>query len=234
MADSRDAFRCDPLTDPAHQALKEVFGYDAFRARQLDAIETALAGRDSVVLMPTGGGKSICYQIPPLINGGCTVVVSPLIALMQDQVTSLDQLGLAAASLNSAMSGAAQRDAIERLQAGTLKLIYLAPERLLQQDTLAMLKQCAISLIAIDEAHCVSQWGHDFRRDYLELHQLGEDFPGVPRMARPRPPTNAPARISPSGSRCGIRAGSSADSIGRTSVTPCAPAAMRASNWKSS
>ena len=183
MAGSKDAFRCDPLTDLAHQALKEVFGYDAFRARQLDAIETALAGRDSVVLMPTGGGKSICYQIPPLINGGCTVVVSPLIALMQDQVTSLDQLGLAAASLNSAMSGTAQRDAIERLRDGTLKLIYLAPERLLQPDTLAMLKQCAVSLIAIDEAHCVSQWGHDFRHDYLELHQLGEHFPGVPRMA---------------------------------------------------
>ncbi len=141
MAGSKDAFRCDPLTDPAHQALKEVFGYDAFRARQLDAIETALEGRDSVVLMPTGGGKSICYQIPPLINGGCTVVISPLIALMQDQVAGLDQLGLAAASLNSAMSGAAQSESVERLRAGALRLIYLAPEPLLQEDTLEMLKQ---------------------------------------------------------------------------------------------
>jgi ATP-dependent DNA helicase RecQ len=171
------------LIDTIHKALKEVFGYDAFRAGQLEAIETALAGRDCVVLMPTGGGKSLCYQIPPLITGGCTVVISPLIALMQDQVASLDQLGLDAACLNSAMRGAEQAAVIERLRAGRLRLLYLAPERLLQTDTLEMLKQCAVSLIAIDEAHCVSQWGHDFRHDYLELDQLRAHFPGVPRMA---------------------------------------------------
>ena len=171
------------VSGAAHTVLKQVFGHDGFRGRQLDAIEAALEGRDCVVLMPTGGGKSLCFQIPPLLNGGCTVVVSPLIALMQDQVVSLGELGLAAACLNSAMSGAEQRDVIDQLGRGELRLLYLAPERLLQADTLELLKRCAVSLIAIDEAHCVSQWGHDFRHDYLELHRLAEHFPAVPRMA---------------------------------------------------
>ena len=171
------------VIEAAHTSLKEIFGYDAFRGRQLDAIESALEGRDCVVLMPTGGGKSLCYQIPPLITGGCTIVCSPLISLMQDQVASLRQLGVEAACLNSAMSGTQQREVIDKIQSDTLRLVYVAPERLLQADTLSVFKQSTITLIAIDEAHCVSQWGHDFRPDYLQLHQLIDYFPGVPRMA---------------------------------------------------
>jgi ATP-dependent DNA helicase RecQ len=171
------------LIDNPHTALKEVFGFDDFRGKQLEAIDTALNGHDCVVLMPTGGGKSICYQLPPLLTGGCTVVISPLISLMQDQVASLEQLGVSAASLNSAMDSDAQYRVIEQLAAGELRVLYMAPERLLQPGTLRRLKEATITLIAIDEAHCVSQWGHDFRHDYLELDQLGEHFPGVPRMA---------------------------------------------------
>lgn len=171
------------MIDNPYKALKEVFGFDAFRSKQLEAIQTALNGDDCMVIMPTGGGKSICYQLPPLITGGCTVVISPLISLMQDQVASLEQLGIAAAYLNSAMDSEAQYSVITKVRGGELRLLYLAPERLLRPGTLKMLKHSAITLIAIDEAHCVSQWGHDFRHDYLELDQLSKDFPGVPRMA---------------------------------------------------
>jgi len=163
--------------------LKQVYGYDAFRGQQAAAIDTALAGRDSVVLMPTGGGKSLCYQIPALASGRLVVVISPLIALMHDQVMALHTLGVPAACLNSSMSGAAQAAVRGQLDAGTLRLLYVAPERVLQAQTLSDLVQAAPVLIAVDEAHCVSQWGHDFRQDYLALGQLREHFPGVPRMA---------------------------------------------------
>ncbi len=171
------------VLDRAQHILKDTYGYAAFRGGQAHAIAAALAGQDCVVLMPTGGGKSLCYQVPPLISGGCTLVISPLIALMHDQVTALRELGIEAACLNSAMSAAQQSDVIARLTANTLRLLYVAPERALQSDTLELLKRSAVTLIAIDEAHCVSQWGHDFRHDYLELHRLGADFPDVPRMA---------------------------------------------------
>lgn len=167
----------------ATEILRETYGYSEFRGQQLEIIESAISGRDSLVLMPTGGGKSICYQIPALMRSGVALVVSPLIALMHDQVAALRQLGVRAAYLNSSLSGEAQRDVVRDLESGTLDLLYVAPERLIAEHTLRRLAELPIALIAIDEAHCVSQWGHDFRQDYLSLGQLREWFPGVPRMA---------------------------------------------------
>ncbi len=165
------------------RVLREVFGFDSFRANQEEAIRAALAGRDALVLMPTGGGKSLCYQVPALLRAGTALVISPLISLMQDQVGALHESGVEAAFLNSSLQPAEQRAIIARLQAGDLKLLYAAPERVLQPTTQALLQSIGLSIIAIDEAHCVSQWGHDFRQDYLALDRLGELFPGVPRMA---------------------------------------------------
>ncbi len=167
----------------AHAILRRVYGYDRFRGSQAQIIEHVVGGQDALVLMPTGGGKSLCYQIPALLQPGVGVVVSPLIALMQDQVQALLQLGVRAAFLNSSLSGADQAAVINQVQAGEIDLLYIAPERLLQADTLQWLQTCPLALIAIDEAHCVSAWGHDFRRDYLELHQLADVFPNTPRLA---------------------------------------------------
>ena len=167
----------------AHRVLRETFGYPAFRGRQAEIIEAALEGRDALVLMPTGGGKSLCYQIPALVRDGVGIVVSPLIALMEDQVGALREAGVAAAYLNSSQRPLEQRAVLARLTAGDLKLLYLAPERLLQPETLEMLASVPVALIAIDEAHCVSQWGHDFRTEYLGLAVLKQRFPDVPRMA---------------------------------------------------
>ena len=171
------------MTQTAADVLHEVFGYREFRGHQAQIIDATLKGQDSLVLQPTGGGKSLCYQIPALLSGGVTLVVSPLIALMQDQVAALQQLGIAAAYLNSSLTREQQRSVLERLHKGELKLLYVAPERLMQAHTLEQLKVSRVSLIAIDEAHCVSQWGHDFREDYLSLGGLAREFPGVPRMA---------------------------------------------------
>ncbi len=171
------------MTSPAHQILQEVYGYNEFRGQQQAAIDRALAGQDSLVLMPTGGGKSVCYQIPAQLRDGTALVISPLIALMQDQVSALHELGIAAAFLNSSLARKDQDIIIQQLRDGELRLLYIAPERLVQPGTRALLKSLPISLIAVDEAHCVSQWGHDFRQDYLALHELREWFPGVPRMA---------------------------------------------------
>ncbi|MDX1562386.1 MAG: RecQ family ATP-dependent DNA helicase, partial [Gammaproteobacteria bacterium] len=165
------------------EILRDIFGYAEFRGDQLAIIEATLAGRDSLVLMPTGGGKSLCYQIPALIREGTGLVVSPLIALMEDQVQALRELGLDAAYLNSTMTGAEQRAVIERLETGELDLLYVAPERLMQPQTLELLRRVDLSVVAIDEAHCVSQWGHDFRPEYLALSALADAFEGVPRMA---------------------------------------------------
>ena len=155
------------VNSPAQQILQQVYGYDAFRGQQQAAIERALAGQDSLVLMPTGGGKSVCYQVPAQLGSGkdqsTVLVVSPLIALMQDQVSALHALGVPAAFLNSSLSRSEQDDVITRLRDGQLRLLYIAPERLVQPGTRAMLRDVPIALIAIDEAHCVSQWGHDFR-----------------------------------------------------------------------
>lgn len=163
--------------------LQTTYGYDHFRGQQQAIIETVIEGRDALVLMPTGGGKSLCYQIPALVRSGTGVVVSPLIALMQDQVDALAALDLNAVFINSSMSRDAI-DATERaLRAGDVDLLYVAPERLLMPQMLTLLDNCEVSVFAIDEAHCVSQWGHDFRREYLGLSVLQERYPTVPRMA---------------------------------------------------
>ncbi|WP_328674619.1 DNA helicase RecQ [Streptomyces sp. NBC_00328] len=164
-------------------ALHRVFGYDAFRGEQEAIIEHVVAGGDAVVLMPTGGGKSLCYQIPSLVRPGTGVVVSPLIALMQDQVDALRALGVRAGFMNSTQDFDERRVVEAEFLAGELDLIYLAPERLRLDSTLDLLSRGKISVFAIDEAHCVAQWGHDFRPDYLALSLLGERWPDVPRIA---------------------------------------------------
>ncbi len=167
----------------ARHILRSVFGYNNFRHQQGEIIDTLIQGRDALVLMPTGGGKSLCYQIPALVRQGVGVVISPLIALMHDQVEALRQLGVRAAFLNSTQDAAAQREVERALQAGELDLLYVAPERLLMPRMLALLAGSPVALFAIDEAHCVSQWGHDFRREYQQLTVLHERFPAVPRIA---------------------------------------------------
>ncbi|MCP4282878.1 MAG: DNA helicase RecQ [Gammaproteobacteria bacterium] len=167
----------------AKQILNQTFGYTDFRNHQAEIIATLVAGRDVLTLMPTGGGKSLCYQIPALLRQGTGIVVSPLIALMQDQVDALNQLGMRAAFLNSTLDRSLQQQIEQQLLQKQLDLLYLAPERLLTERTLALLEQTELALFAIDEAHCVSQWGHDFRKDYQQLSILHQRFPQVPRIA---------------------------------------------------
>lgn len=167
----------------AQDLLNRVFGLHSFRGFQSEVIEILADGRDALVLMPTGGGKSLCYQIPALLRDGVAIVVSPLIALMADQVAGLDELGIPAAFLNSALSREEQREVQRRLAAGTIKLLYVAPERLVMPSTIELLKRIRIALFAIDEAHCVSMWGHDFRPEYGALSLLRELWPAVPRVA---------------------------------------------------
>ena len=163
--------------------LNSVFGYAAFRGAQADIIDHVTAGGDALVLMPTGGGKSLCYQIPALLREGCAVVVSPLIALMQDQVGALHEAGVAAAALNSTLDVAAAAQTERDFLDGRLDLLYVAPERLVTPRFLDLLERARVALFAIDEAHCVSQWGHDFRPEYIQLSILHERFPHVPRIA---------------------------------------------------
>ncbi|QGT78951.1 DNA helicase RecQ [Guyparkeria halophila] len=171
------------MSKSPHEILNSVFGYEDFRPPQGEVIETVTSGRDALVLMPTGGGKSLCYQVPALASPGTAIVVSPLIALMQDQVAALRELGVAAAFLNSSLSAEESREVIRQLHAGELDLLYLAPERLMTPAALERLAGLPINLIAIDEAHCVSQWGHDFRPEYIRLGELADHFPRVPRIA---------------------------------------------------
>jgi ATP-dependent DNA helicase RecQ len=171
------------LSPSPQKVLEDVFGYAEFRGQQQSIIEATLQGRDSLVIMPTGGGKSLCYQIPALLKEGTGLVISPLIALMQDQVTALRELGIEAEFLNSSQSPDERREVMTKLRQGSLQLLYIAPERLVTEHTKSLLRDIPLSVIAIDEAHCVSQWGHDFRSDYLGLGDLGALFPGVPRMA---------------------------------------------------
>lgn len=170
-------------TPTSTDVLSRVFGYDAFRGDQAAIIDTVVGGGDALVLMPTGGGKSLCYQVPALVRPGTGVVISPLIALMQDQVDALAALGVRAAFLNSTQTVEERRGVESAYVAGEIDLLYLAPERLSVPSTLALLERGTISLFAIDEAHCVSSWGHDFRPDYLALAVLGERWPTVPRIA---------------------------------------------------
>src|SRR3954469_25722633 len=172
-----------PILRTALEVLHDVFGYPSFRGHQAEVIEHVAGGGDALVLMPTGSGKSLCYQIPALLRDGVAVVVSPLIALMQDQVAALAELGVRAAFLNSTLSSAQAAEVEGRVRRGELDLVYVAPERLLTGRCLDLLAASRLALIAIDEAHCVSQWGHDFRPEYLQLSLLQERFAGVPRIA---------------------------------------------------
>ncbi len=165
------------------EILRATFGHKEFRGEQAEIIGHVVGGGDAIVLMPTGGGKSMCYQIPALCRPGVAVIVSPLIALMSDQVEALRQAGVRAAALNSGLSDEERWAVWADLKAGRLDLIYVAPERLLLPSFLELLDGLKISLFAIDEAHCVSQWGHDFRPEYMKLDQLPARFPGVPRLA---------------------------------------------------
>ncbi|HEY8386312.1 MAG TPA: DNA helicase RecQ [Porticoccaceae bacterium] len=170
------------MTQPL-DILRSVFGYTTFRPPQEQVIDTLMKGSDALVLMPTGGGKSLCYQVPAIALPGTGIVVSPLIALMQDQVAALRQAGVAAAFLNSSLGSDEAREVVRRLLAGELDLLYVAPERLVQDAMLNLLSRVHINLFAIDEAHCVSQWGHDFRPEYIRLDVLHQRFPAVPRIA---------------------------------------------------
>jgi len=171
------------MTTLPQKVLADVFGYHEFRPAQAEVIDTLLADESAFVLMPTGGGKSLCYQIPAIIRPGCGIIVSPLISLMKDQVDALTTNGVRAACYNSALSAAKARQTLARFHAGELDLLYVAPERLMNDDFLARLNEVAISLFAIDEAHCVSQWGHDFRPEYIRLGRLRSLFPKVPLIA---------------------------------------------------
>ena len=171
------------MREDLREVLRRTFGYSGFRGQQEAVVEHTAGGGDSLVLMPTGGGKSLCYQIPALLREGVGVVVSPLIALMRDQVEALRQAGVRAACLNSSLSFREAREVEAALDAGRLDLLYVAPERLLGERTLDRLSRLRIALFAIDEAHCVSQWGHDFRPEYLQLSVLPRRFPEVPRIA---------------------------------------------------
>ena len=163
--------------------LKQTYGYDQFRGEQEEIINHLIEGGSSFVLMPTGSGKSLCYQIPSLCREGVGVIVSPLIALMQDQITALAQLGISAGAINSSMSDRDVFEVKQKLESNNLDLLYVAPERLVMPEFVELLERVKVALFAIDEAHCVSQWGHDFRSDYLGLSVLHEMFPETPRIA---------------------------------------------------
>ncbi len=171
------------IASQARRILNLTFGYDDFRHQQADIVQTLVEGKDALVLMPTGGGKSLCYQIPAMIREGVGIVVSPLIALMQDQVDALRQLGVQADFINSTLNMEQQQHVEQKMRNGDVDLVYVSPERLLSEHTLNLLDACHIALFAIDEAHCVSQWGHDFRKEYQQLSVLHQRYPGTPRIA---------------------------------------------------
>ncbi|HBV54342.1 MAG TPA: ATP-dependent DNA helicase RecQ, partial [Rhodobacteraceae bacterium] len=167
----------------AKPLLRDIFGFDSFRPGQEEIVSAVASGSNVLAIMPTGGGKSLCFQLPALMRGGITLVVSPLIALMRDQVRSLREVGVEAHALTSGNTAEETESVWQALADNTLKLLYIAPERLASQGTLPMLRRAGVSLIAVDEAHCVSQWGHDFRPEYRSLTVLHERYPGVPRVA---------------------------------------------------
>jgi len=171
------------MTEPAQSILKRIFGYDQFRPLQAEIIGNILVGNDVLVIMPTGGGKSLCFQIPALVFDGLTVVISPLISLMKDQVEQLLQLGVSATVLNSSLPADEYRRNVELVRSKTAKLLYLAPEALLKSNMLELLASVKVDCLAIDEAHCISQWGHDFRPEYRQLIKARSNFPKAACMA---------------------------------------------------
>src|SRR5579859_399580 len=181
--DSASATRPSDQLDEAREVLRRTFGHQEFRGLQAGVIAEILAGRSALAVLPTGGGKSLCYQIPSLLRPGLGLVVSPLIAPMTDQVAALQQSGVAAARLDSNIDPSEKAETWRRIEAGQLNLLYVSPESLMQPWMLERLSQVHLAVIAIDEAHCVSQWGHDFRPDYRMLGRLADLFPGVPRLA---------------------------------------------------
>ena len=166
-----------------HDILKSTFGHSSFRLKQREVIDSILDGQDTLAIMPTGGGKSLCYQVPALYNEGVTLVVSPLISLMRDQVMSLNEFKVKACFLNSAQSWDERQEAEKDILEGKTKLVYVSPEGILSPKVFELLQKVSVDLIAIDEAHCVSQWGHEFRTDYTRLGELKQLFPGVPLLA---------------------------------------------------
>lgn len=163
--------------------MREYWGYETFRPKQLEVVESILAGHDVAVVMPTGGGKSLCYQLPAIVSGRLCVVISPLIALMQDQASQLAQLGIPAAVLNSSQDQDERKEVFRKLHRSELKLIYLSPERLAVPSTADWLAQCNPGFFAVDEAHCISEWGHEFRPEYRQLQLLRDKFPEAPIAA---------------------------------------------------
>jgi ATP-dependent DNA helicase RecQ len=172
-----------PAVDTLATTLKDTFGFTAFRPLQREIMEDTLAGRDVLALLPTGGGKSLCYQLPAIVRSGLTLVVSPLIALMKDQVDSLLENGVKAAYLNSSLSDDASKDTWRQLFRGEIRILYLSPERLLVDGMLDTLEQLKLEFVAVDEAHCISSWGHDFRPEYRALKAVRARFPQVPMLA---------------------------------------------------
>ena len=221
-------------SDDAHAILRDVFGHDAFRPGQEEIVRAVAAGENALAIMPTGGGKSLCFQLPALLRPGVTVVVSPLIALMRDQVRALRAMGVEAHALTSANTSE-ETDAVwQALESGALKLLYLAPERLASGGAQRMLQRAGVGLIAVDEAHCVSQWGHDFRPDYLRIGDLRRAL-DVP-LAAFTATADAETRdeIVESSSTAARRASSCAASTGPTSTWPSRPRTGRAARSSSS
>src|SRR5580658_4095891 len=172
-----------PTVAVAERVLRKTFGFESFRPGQAEIVSAILEGRDVLAVMPTGSGKSLCYQLPALVRDGLTVVVSPLIALMRNQVAQLCGYGIPAAALNSANDPAENRAVLDRIARGELRLIYVAPERLVRADTLELFKRVKVALLAVDEAHCISQWGHDFRPEYAALGSVQAALGGVQTVA---------------------------------------------------
>src|SRR5690554_6440542 len=183
IAETADSTKSTDIVQQALQVLKQVFGYEQFRDGQETVIEAVLTGRDAVALMPTGGGKSLCYQLPAMLLPGVTVVVSPLVSLMDDQVSALQAMGIAAGAIHSGMQGPEVMEVLRQLQDGKIKLLYAAPERVLTPAFAERLQTLQVSLIAVDEAHCISQWGHDFRPEYGRLGELRTLLPKIPMLA---------------------------------------------------